>query len=253
MKDALGRPQSLLLLGGTSEIGLATARTLVAGRTRTVLLAGRHLDALEKAAEGVREAGAERVEVLAFDADDTQSHAAFAEHAFSHYGDIDVVLLAFGVLGDQRMAEDDPEEAVALLRTNLVGAASVGLHVARHLRRQGHGTLVVLSTVAAERARKSNYVYGASKAGLDAFYQGLGDSLVGSGVRVLVVRPGFVRTKMTAGREPPPLSTTPERVGDVIVRAIETGAEDAWAPPPLRFVMIGVRHLPRPLFRKLKV
>jgi decaprenylphospho-beta-D-erythro-pentofuranosid-2-ulose 2-reductase len=135
----------------------------------------------------------------------------------------------------------------------MVGAASVGLHAAGHLRRQGHGTLVVLSSVTGERARRSNFVYGASKAGLDAFLQGLGDSLLGSGVRVLIVRPGFVHTKMTAGLEPPPLSTTPEGVGEVIVQAIETGAEEVWAPPPLRFVMIGLRHLPRPLFRKLKV
>jgi decaprenylphospho-beta-D-erythro-pentofuranosid-2-ulose 2-reductase len=106
--------------------------------------------------------------------------------------------------------------------------------------------------VAGERARRSNFVYSSSKAGLDAFFQGLGDSLVGSGVTVVVVRPGFVHTRMTAGLEPPPLSTTPERVADVIVRAIETGAEEAWAPPPLRFVMMGLRHLPRPLFRMVK-
>jgi decaprenylphospho-beta-D-erythro-pentofuranosid-2-ulose 2-reductase len=247
------QPQSLLLLGGTSEIGLATARALVSRRTRTVLLAGRRLDALESAAGELRAAGAERVDVLAFDADDTVAHAAFADEAFSRYGDIDVVLLAFGVLGEQRLAQDDPERAVALLRTNLVGAASLGLHAARHLRRQGHGTLVVLSSVAGERARASNFVYGSSKAGLDAFFQGLGDSLVGSGVNVLVVRPGFVHTRMTAGLRAPPLSTTPERVGDVIVRAIETGAQEAWVPPSLRFVMTGIRHLPRPLFRRLKM
>ena len=253
MKDALGQPQSVLLLGGTSEIGLATTRALVSRRTRTVLLAGRRLAALENAADELRARGAERVEVLPFDADETVSHAAFADRAFSWYGDIDVVLLAFGLLGDQRLAEDDPERAVAVLRTNLVGAASVGLHTARHLRRQGHGTLVAISSVAGERARRSNFVYGSSKAGLDAFFQGLGHSLVGSGVTVLVVRPGFVRTRMTAGLEAPPLSTTPEGVADVIVQAIETGAEEAWAPPSLRFVMMGVRHLPRPMFRMLKV
>ena len=252
MKD-LEQPASLLVLGGTSEIGLATARTFVSRGTRTVLLAGRRLDALETAADELRTAGADRVEVLAFDADDTVSHAAFADHAFSSSGDIDVVLLAFGVLGDQRVAEDHPEETVAVLRTNFVGAASVGLHAARHLRDQGHGTLVVLSSVAGERARRSNFVYGSSKAGLDAFFGGLGDSLLGSGVTVLVVRPGFVHTKMTTGLRPPPLSTTPERVAAVIVRAIETGAEEVWVPPPLRLVMMGVRHLPRPLFRKLRV
>ncbi len=253
MRDGLGAPQSLLLLGGTSEIGLATARSLVARRTRTVLLAGRPSPALETSAGELRRLGAQTVEVLPFDADDTGTHSALVDRAFTAHGDIDVVLLAFGVLGDQHRAEEDPEQAVAVLRTNLVGAASVGVCVARHLRRQGHGTLVVLSSVAGERARRSNFVYGSSKAGLDAFFQGLGDSLVGSGARVLVVRPGFVRTKMTAGLAPPPLSTTPEKVADVIVKAIASGAEQAWAPPHLRFLMMGVRHLPRPLFRRLKV
>ncbi len=253
MRDALGSPQSLLLLGGTSEIGLATARALVARRTRTVVLAGRRPEALEAAAEDLRALGARRVGVVAFDADDTASHAAVAERAFTSYGDIDVVLLAFGALGDQLQSEDDPEKAVALLHTNFVGGASIGLHVAKHLRRQGHGTLVAVTSVAGERARRSNFVYGSSKAGLDAFFQGLGDSLVGSGSKVLVVRPGFVRTKMTAGLQAPPLSTTPEKVAEIIVRAIETGAEEAWAPPSLRLLMTGVRHMPRPLFRRLKV
>ena len=130
MKDGLGEPQSLLLLGGTSEIGLATARSLVARRTRTVILAGRRTDALETAADQLRSLGARRVEALPFDADDTGSHAAFAERAFTGFGDIDVVLLAFGVLDDQRLAEERTEEAVTLLRTNMVGAASIGLHVA---------------------------------------------------------------------------------------------------------------------------
>ncbi len=253
MKDALGSTQSLLLLGGTSEIGLATARSLVSRRTRTVVLAGRRPASLEAPAAELGALGAERVEVVAFDADDTHSHAGFVDRAFTAYGDIDVTLLAFGVLGDQRLAEGDPEQAVALLRTNMVGAASIGLHVARHLRRQGHGTLAVLSSVAGERARRSNFVYGSSKAGLDAFFQGLGDSLVGSGSNVLVVRPGFVHTKMTAGLDPPPASTTPEKVADVIVKAIESGAEQAWAPPHLRYLMSGVRHLPRSVFRRIEV
>jgi len=232
---------------------MATARALVAKRTRTVVLAGRRAEALGACAEELRALGASRAEVVDFDADDTASHSAFAERAFSSHGDIDVVLLVFGVLGDQRQAEEDPEKAVALLRTNLVGGASIGLHVAKHLRRQGHGTLVAVTSVAGERARRSNFVYGSSKAGLDAFFQGLGDSLAGSGSKILIVRPGFVRTKMTAGLKAPPLSTTPEKVGDVIVSAIETGAEQAWAPPALRLLMTAVRHLPRPVFRRLKV
>ena len=252
MNDALGSPQSVLVLGGGSEIAQATVRQLVARRARTVVLAGRHPDDLETAAADLRALGATSVETAHFDADDTGAHGRVVDDLFARHGDFDVVLLAFGVLGDQARAEQDPGVAVAILRTNFVGAASVGLHVARHLRRQGHGTLVVLSSVAGERARRSNFVYGSSKAGLDAFFQGLGDSLVGSGVKVLVVRPGFVHTKMTAGLPPAPLSTTPDKVAEVIVRALETGAEEAWAPPAVRYLMSGLRHLPRPLFRRLK-
>ncbi|MDQ4071103.1 MAG: decaprenylphospho-beta-D-erythro-pentofuranosid-2-ulose 2-reductase [Actinomycetota bacterium] len=253
MRDALGSPQSVLVLGGTSDIGLATARALVARRARTVVLAGRRPEALEEAAAELRRLGAERVETVSFDADDTGSHARFAEDVFTRVGDIDVVLVSFGVLGDQARAEEHPEEAVAVLTTNFVGAASVGLHLSHHLRRQGHGVLVLLSSVAGQRARRSNFVYGSSKAGVDAFYTGLGDSLVGSGVSVLVVRPGFVRTKMTEGMEETPLSTTADEVAEVIVRALESGAEEAWAPRPLRAVMFVLRHLPRPVFRRLPV
>ncbi|HEX2043675.1 MAG TPA: decaprenylphospho-beta-D-erythro-pentofuranosid-2-ulose 2-reductase [Acidimicrobiales bacterium] len=251
MRDALGSPQSVLVLGGTSDIGLATAKALVSRRARTVVLAGRRPEALEEAAAEVRRLGAERVETVAFDADDTASHARFAEEVFSKFGDIDVVLVAFGVLADQARAEEHPEEAVGVFTTNFVGAASIGLHVSHHLRRQGHGVLVLLSSVAAERARRSNFVYGSSKAGVDAFYTGLGDSLVGTGVSVLIVRPGFVKTKMTEGMQPAPLSTTADEVAEVIVRALESGAEEVWAPRPLRAVMSVLRHVPRPVFRRL--
>ena len=249
----MGSPQSVLVLGGGSDIGLATARALVARRARTVVLAARRPDELEAAAAELRRLGADRVETVAFDADDTGSHGAFADDVFSKHGDIDVVVVAFGVLGDQTRAEENPAEAVGVLTTNFVGAASIGLHVSHQLRRQGHGVMVLLSSVAGQRARRSNFVYGSSKAGADAFFTGLGDSLVGSGVTVVVVRPGFVRTKMTAGLPEAPLSTTPDKVAEVIVGAIESGAEEAWAPPPLRAVMFVLRHLPRPVFRRLRV
>ena len=252
MNDALGSPQSVLLLGGSSEIGLAITRRLVQRRAKTVILAGRDPEALKPAADDLRAAGAETVDVVAFDALATDGHDAFVDDVFARHGDIDLVLVAFGILGDQEEAERDTGAALAVLRTNFVGAASVALPAARRLRAQGHGTLVVLSSVAAERARRANFVYGASKAGLDAFCQGLGDSLVGTGVRVVVVRPGFVHTKMTAGRKPAPLSTTPDAVADAVVRGLEKGAETIWAPPPLRFVMSGMRHLPRPLWRRIK-
>ncbi len=134
---------------------------------------------------------------------------------------------------------------------NYLGAVSVAVPVARRLRSQGHGTLVALSSVAGERARRSNFVYGSTKAGFDAFFQGLGDSLAASGVQVIVVRPGFVHTKMTRGLDPAPLSTTPEAVATAIVEGLARGSHTVWAPPALRWVMAVLRHVPRPLFRRL--
>ena len=249
MKNALGDPQSLLVLGGSSEIAMATARSLVARRTRTVRLAGRPSPALDAAAAELRSLGAE-VTVLDFDAADTDSHAEVLGKAFTE-GDIDVVLLAFGVLGDQAKDEQDPAAAARVAQVNYVGAVSASLVCSQQLRAQGHGTLVVLSSVAGERARSSNYIYGSTKAGLDTFAQGLGDSLQGSGVQVLVVRPGFVHTRMTEGLRPAPLATTPDAVAAVVLDGLRRGAHTVWAPGALRFVMSGLRHLPRPVFRRL--
>jgi decaprenylphospho-beta-D-erythro-pentofuranosid-2-ulose 2-reductase len=248
--DALGNPQSLLVLGGTSDIGMATARRLVQARTRRVVLAGRPSTQLDAAAELLRTAGADHVEVVPFDAEDTEAHGAVVDQAFAG-GDIDVVLLAFGVLGEQAAQERDPGLAVHAAMVNYVGAVSVGLHVSARLRTQGHGVLVVLSSVAGERARRANFVYGSTKAGLDAFSQGLGDALHGSGARVLVVRPGFVRTKMTAGRQEAPMTTTPEAVAVAITDGIRSGRHTVWVPARLQQVMAVLRHLPRGLFRRL--
>ncbi|KOG11359.1 MULTISPECIES: decaprenylphospho-beta-D-erythro-pentofuranosid-2-ulose 2-reductase [Streptomyces] len=251
MKDASGLPQSLLVLGGTSEIGLATARRLIARRTRTVWLAGRPSPALTAAADSLRRLGAE-VHTVPFDALDTASHEERLGKVFTE-GDIDVVLLAFGVLGDQASDESDPVAAVRVAQTNYTGAVSSGLVCAGALQAQGHGSLVVLSSVAGERARRADFIYGSSKAGLDAFAQGLGDALYGTGARVMVVRPGFVRSRMTAGRAPAPLATTPEAVASAIELGLRRRSETVWVPGALRMVMAAVRHAPRPLFRLLPV
>ncbi|MFI6688221.1 decaprenylphospho-beta-D-erythro-pentofuranosid-2-ulose 2-reductase [Streptomyces sp. NPDC050485] len=251
MKDAFGSPQSLLVLGGTSEIGLATARRLVARRTRTVWLAGRPSPALDAAAAGLRELGAD-VHTLGFDALDSASHEGALGRVFAQ-GDIDMVLLAFGVLGDQSRDEGEPLAAVRVAQTNYTGAVSAGLICAKALQAQGHGSLVVLSSVAGERARRANFIYGSSKAGLDAFAQGLGDALHGTGVHVMVVRPGFVRTKMTAGLAEAPLATTPEAVAQAIESGLRRRAEVVWVPGALRVVMSALRHAPRGVFRRLPV
>ncbi|MER0447825.1 decaprenylphospho-beta-D-erythro-pentofuranosid-2-ulose 2-reductase [Streptomyces sp. Edi4] len=251
MKDAFGTPQSLLVLGGTSEIALATARRLVARRTRTVWLAGRSSPALDSAAAGLRRLGAD-VRTLDFDALDCAAHEVALGKVFAE-GDIDMVLLAFGVLGDQARDESEPMAAVRVAGTNYTGAVSAGLICAKALQAQGHGSLVVLSSVAGERARRGNFIYGSSKAGLDAFAQGLGDALHDSGVHVMVVRPGFVRTKMTAGLAEAPLATTPEAVALAIETGLRRRSELVWVPGALRVVMSALRHVPRGVFRRLPV
>lgn len=249
MKDAFGLPQSLLVLGGTSEIALATARRLIARRTRTVWLAGRPSPALEQAAESLRALGAD-TRTVTFDALDPESHETVLGKVFAE-GDIDLVLLAFGIPGDQAHDERDPVRAVRVARTNYTGAVSAGLVAARALQTQGHGSLVVLSSVAGERARRADFIYGSSKAGLDAFAQGLGDALHGTGAHVMVVRPGFVRTRTTAGRPRTPLATTPEAVATAIELGLRRRSETVWVPGALRLVMSALRHAPRSVFRRL--
>ena len=250
MRDALGAVQSVLVLGGTSEIALATVRKLIEQRARKVVLAVRDPSGSQPAIASLEAAGTQ-IEVAAFDALRSHEHDAVIDVLFDEHGDFDLVLVAFGLLGDQATSERDGAAARVVVETNFTGAVSTMVPVARRLRAQGHGTLVVLSSVAAERARKTNFVYGSAKAGLDAFAQGLGDSLVGSGAHVMVVRPGFVHTKMTEGMEAAPFSTTPEAVADAIVAGLRRNAHTVWAPGILRLVMAVLRHLPRPVFRRM--
>jgi len=249
MRDALGAVQSVLVLGGTSEIALATARALVAGRARTVVLAVRDPEAATPALHELRAAGATDVAAIPFDALDTDAHQAMVDDVWAAHGDIDLVLLAFGVLGDQDTFDHAPEAAAEAARVNYVGAISTGLAVAERFRAQGHGTLVVLSSVAGVRARRTNFVYGSTKAGLDAFAQGLGDALADQGGRVVVVRPGFVHSRMTEGMAAQPFATTPDAVAAAIVAGLEKGREIIWAPGVLRYVFTIMRHLPRPVWR----
>jgi decaprenylphospho-beta-D-erythro-pentofuranosid-2-ulose 2-reductase len=251
VNDAFSLPQSVLVLGGTSDIARATVRALVAQRTRTVVLAGRDPAGLEDAAAEATAAGAATVDTVTYEATDPDTHQEVIDKVFADHGDIDLVLVAVGVLGNQETDEVDPVAAARVITANFTGPAAACLAVAQHLRAQGHGTLVVLSSVAGERVRRSNFVYGSAKAGLDGFAQGLGDALRGSGARVMVVRPGFVHTRMTTGAKPAPFATTAGAVANAILTGLTKGSEVVWVPPPLRAVMSVTRHLPRSVFRKL--
>ncbi len=243
------RVHRLLLLGGTSEIGLAIVRRLSAGPDATVALAGRDAAALAAAGDGLRAVGhAGRTEVVEVDALEPAGHRAALERATQLVGGLDVVVVAAGVLGTPgRPPTDAPEEAVDVLLVNAVGVSSLLVHSARELRAQGQGTLVLISSVAAERPRSSNPVYGASKATADT----LARLLPGPVPRVLVVRPGFVRTRMTRDLKPAPLSTTPEAVAEATAEALAAGAGVVWCPPAMRVVSRVLETVPHPLFRRL--
>lgn len=256
MQDALGKVDSILVLGGASDIARATATAFVERGARTVVLAALDSDkaAAEETAAALRAAGAATVEVVGFDAwAEPDEHQRFVDSVFGHYGDFDVVHLAWGVLGDQDRNSRDARAALAELRTNLTGAVSLLIPVANRLEQQGHGTAVVMSSAAAERPRKSNFVYGASKVGLDYVAQGLQDRLQGTGARVLIVRPGFVKTKMTAAMATAPLAVDADEVARIIVEGVASGREIVWAPPLFRWVMTVLRHTPRAVFRRLPI
>ncbi len=249
MINAVGTPQSLLLLGGTSDIALAIARRYAEGGRLRVALAARPSERRGAAAEELRGLGCSVSEVD-FDARDSGSHAASIDAAFAD-GDIDIAVVAFGLLGDPEAAWTDPELALELAEVNYAAPVHVGVLLAAKLKDQGHGRIVALSSVAGERVRRSNFVYGSTKAGFDGFFLGLGEALRDSGVGVLVVRPGFVHSKMTEGLDAAPLSVTPEQVAEAVVDGVRHQRDLIWVPAPMRAVMSGLRHVPRPLFRKL--
>jgi decaprenylphospho-beta-D-erythro-pentofuranosid-2-ulose 2-reductase len=243
----------VLLVGGTSEIGLAIVRRLALEAPVRPYLLGRDRGRLTAALGELERFGVAGGEVDVLDADDVDSHAHVIGRAFERLGGVDVAVLAVGVLGAQAGLDAGAAEVSEVMRVNFVGCGSLLLECLRAMRVRRHGALVVLSSVAAERPRAGNAIYGAAKAGLDALAQGLADREVAarSGVRVLVVRPGFVMTRMTAGLKPAPFSTTAEAVADATIRGLSGDAHTVWVPGRLRFVFAVLRHLPRTLYRRL--
>lgn len=241
-----GSSPRILLLGGTSELGLAILASLGLPAGAEVILAGR--DEQRLAAAG-KELGAP-VRTMAYDAMDTGGHQAFADAVFAD-GPLDLVISAAGVLTPQTDVERDVRRAAVMVETNFTGHVTSLLAIAAKLRAQGRGTIVVLSSVAAVRPRKANFVYGAAKAGLDAFARGLADSLRGTGVRVVLVRPGFVIGRMTAGMPRAPLSSTPAQVGAATAAALRGGKDTVWIPAPLAGLALALRLVPRPLWRRV--
>jgi decaprenylphospho-beta-D-erythro-pentofuranosid-2-ulose 2-reductase len=245
MKNAIQEPQTILLLGGTSDIGRAIVRELDSPVLRRVILACRRPDEVD--VTGLSDHA--EVSAVRFDAVDHAAHEELISSVAADVGDLDVVIQAFGELGADD--GDDPEAGARLAEVNFVGAVSSGLAAARRLRSQGHGTLIVLSSVAGIRTRPSNFVYGSTKAAQDAFSTGLGHALHGSGAKVLTVRPGFVRSSMTEGLDAAPFAVDPTDVARMTVAGFRRGADVVWAPPILRWVFAILRFVPGPVWRRL--
>ncbi|MEY9860911.1 short-subunit dehydrogenase [Catenulispora sp. GAS73] len=240
---------AVLLLGGRSEIGLKVAERLAKGRT--VVLAARRSDELAVEEARLGSAGAREIHRVEFDADEVAAHPGLLTKIFADAGPVGVVIVAFGILGDQELAERDPAHAVQVVHTDYVAQISVLTVLATLLQAQGRGDLVVFSSVAGLRVRRANYVYGSAKAGLDGFASGLGDRLHGTGVHLLLVRSGFVIGRMTEGMSPAPLSSTPDQVADAVVKALRKRRIRVWVPGALRPAYFVARLVPQAVWRKM--
>jgi len=255
--DAVGNPQAILLLGGRPNIRLTICERYLRDAPARIILAALPDDpGREDAAAQMTRAGAKSVTMVVFDAIDTASHPAVIEECFTTGGapiDIDVAIVAFSLLGDAEDLWQNQRKAVQIAEINYTAAVSVGVLLGERLRGQGYGRIIAMSSAAGERVRRSNFVYGSTKAGLDGFYLGLGEALREYGVGVLVIRPGQVRTRMSAHVKEAPLTVDKEYVAELAVTASAKGKDLVWAPGAFRYVMMVLRHIPRPIFRKLPI
>lgn len=250
MLNATGQAQHLLLLGGTSEIGLGIISEFLENGPAKVSLAARaDSPRITDAVESLKAQGAD-VEVIDFDATDFESHPAVIDKAFAR-GDVDVAVVAFGTLGDQEELWQDQAKAVASAQINYTAPVSVGVLLGKKFKAQGHGTIVAMSSVAGMRVRRSNFVYGASKAGTDGFYVNLNEALRGTGVNVLVVRPGQVRTKMSADAGEAPLTVNVDEVAEATVKAVLEGKDSIFVHPLFQYVSLAFKFIPQSIFRRL--
>jgi decaprenylphospho-beta-D-erythro-pentofuranosid-2-ulose 2-reductase len=243
--------QRVVLLGGSSEIGQAIVRRLAADRPVAAALVGRDAERLSRAAAELRAGAQVEATVIAGALDSPVEQETAMRRAAEALGGVELVVLAVGLLGGQEGVEADPAQAAEVMRVNFVLAGGLVQAALRELSARSAGTLVVLSSVAGVRVRASNPFYGAAKAGLDALAVGLGDAARERGVRTVVVRPGFVTGRMTAGLPSPPLATLPVAVAEATVRGLAAGRDTVWAPGELRILFTILRALPRTIWRRL--
>jgi decaprenylphospho-beta-D-erythro-pentofuranosid-2-ulose 2-reductase len=252
MENAFGQPQNVVVLGGTSEIATAIVRKLVAGRTCTVVLAGRNAESLQQCELALQGAGATSTSSVIFDADDPSNAGPTVAACFDAVGaPVDLVIVAVGLLGHQASFEDDPVAAARMATVNFTWPVGALAEIRRRLVAQGTGRILVMTSAAGIRVRRNNYLYGGAKAGLDRLCEGLADSLIGTGVTLQILRSGPVRTKMIAGLPDAPMTTDPDQVADLTIKALGGSQRVIYSPSMLKYVFAILRHLPAPLWRKV--
>lgn len=245
------RMKSILIIGATSAIAEATAKRFITPET-SFFLAGRNTERLSRIAADLKLRGAGAVHTAGFDASDLESHQRLLDQAYEQLGGFDIILLAYGTLGNQKQCEEDVDKAVSELSNNAVTTIALLSRLANMMERDGRGTLAVISSVAGDRGRASNYVYGSAKAAVSTFNEGLRSRLHDKGVHVLTIKPGMVATPMTYGLALPSLLlASPELVAGDIVRAIEKRKEILYTPGYWNLVMAAIKLIPAGIFKKL--
>jgi len=243
--------ENVLILGATSAIARAIAAAFAA-RGAALYLASRDLDELERIAADLRLRHDVAVRYGLFDAEATETHEAFLQTVLKEMPELSGVVLAFGYLGDAQAAHDFKIGA-KIIASNFTGAASILSHCANYFEPLQRGFIIGISSVAGDRGRQSNYVYGAAKGALSLYLQGLRNRLFASGVRVITVKPGFVDTAMTFGLPGLFLVASPQSIGERIVGALEKSADVVYLPWFWRYIMLIIKHIPEPIFKRMKL
>ncbi len=251
MANTFEQTQTVVVLGGSSDIARAVIRKLGASAD-TVVLVGRNQNLLDVTAQEARSYGVNTTDTVLFDATDVANARATVSEAFEKVGGrVDLVIVAVGILGDQFLMDDDAEAAGLMATVNFAWPVAALAEVRRRLVTQGSGRILVMSSVAAVRVRRVAYLYDGSKAGLDRLCAGLAHSLEGTGVTLQLLRPGFVRSRMTKGTPERPFTTGVDEVAENVMKGLASGERVIWSPPILRYVFFVLRHLPAPLWRKV--
>lgn len=252
MRNGVGVAQNIVLFGGTSEIGQAIVERLVVPGTSSLVLASRDIDAAQSFADGIADTSDDLdIHHVRFDAADAAAMASVVAEVVAESGDIDIAVIAQGVLAEGVDHFSSQDTMIQMANVNFTATMSLLYALSNVMRKQGYGKIVLLSSVAGERVRKANPAYGATKAGIDGFALALDHELDGTGVSILVVRPGFVDTKMTSGMKKAPFSTSADKVAEIAVKAVASDKKVVWAPAILQWMFLVLKNLPIPVWRRL--